>query len=31
VRTIGAWDRVYNPLMYRAYVAYLRLRGQTLG
>jgi lipid II:glycine glycyltransferase (peptidoglycan interpeptide bridge formation enzyme) len=31
VRTVGAWDRVYNPLMYRAYVAYLRLRGQTLG
>jgi len=27
VRTVGAWDRVYNPLLYRAYLAYLRRRG----
>jgi len=31
VRTVGAWDRVYNPVPYQAYVAFLRLRGQTLG
>ena len=22
VRTVGAWDRVYNPLLYQAYLAY---------
>jgi len=22
MRTVGAWDRVYNPLLYRAYLAY---------
>ncbi len=27
VRTVGAWDRVYSPLGYQAYLAYLRLRG----
>lgn len=27
VRTVGAWDRVYNPLLYRAYLLYLRQRG----
>ncbi len=27
VRTIGAWDRVYNPLLYQAYLLYLRRRG----
>ncbi len=26
VRTIGAWDRVYNPTLYRAYRAYVKLR-----
>jgi lipid II:glycine glycyltransferase (peptidoglycan interpeptide bridge formation enzyme) len=31
VRTIGAWDRVYNPLLYRAYLVYLNLRGANLG
>ena len=31
VRTVGAWDRVYHPVMYQAYVTYLRLRGQPLG
>ena len=25
VRTVGAWDRVYNPLLYAAYQAYLRM------
>ncbi len=27
VRTVGAWDRVYNPLLYQAYLLYLRWRG----
>ena len=31
VRTIGAWDRVYNPPLYMAYMTVLRLRGQSLG
>jgi peptidoglycan pentaglycine glycine transferase (the first glycine) len=26
VRSVGAWDRVYNPLLYQAYLGYLRLR-----
>jgi len=30
VRTVGAWDKVYNPLLYRAYLLYLRLRRTTL-
>lgn len=30
-RTLGAWDKVYNPLMYQAYLLYLRLRRQPLG
>jgi lipid II:glycine glycyltransferase (peptidoglycan interpeptide bridge formation enzyme) len=25
VRTVGAWDRVYNPLLYAAYQAYVRI------
>jgi lipid II:glycine glycyltransferase (peptidoglycan interpeptide bridge formation enzyme) len=25
-RTVGAWDRVYNPALYRAYLAYSRVR-----
>ena len=25
VRTIGAWDRVYNPMLYGAYQGYLKL------
>jgi lipid II:glycine glycyltransferase (peptidoglycan interpeptide bridge formation enzyme) len=29
-RTVGAWDKVYNPLLYRAYLLYLRLRRATL-
>jgi lipid II:glycine glycyltransferase (peptidoglycan interpeptide bridge formation enzyme) len=31
VRSAGAWDRVYNPLLYRAYLAYVQARGQRLG
>lgn len=31
VRTVGAWDRVYNPLLYRAYLFYLQRRGLSLG
>ncbi len=31
VRTVGAWDRVYNPLLYQAYLLYLRRRGLSLG
>ena len=31
VRTIGAWDKVYNPALYRAYLLYLRARGISLG
>src|SRR5574341_2020757 len=30
VRTVGAWDRGYNPVLYRAYVMYLRMRRQTM-
>jgi lipid II:glycine glycyltransferase (peptidoglycan interpeptide bridge formation enzyme) len=26
MRTIGAWDRVYNPMLYWAYRAYVKLR-----
>ncbi len=29
VRTAGAWDRVYNPLLYAAYLAAVRLRRKT--
>ena len=29
VRTVGAWDRVYNPVLYQAYLAYLQLRRKT--
>jgi lipid II:glycine glycyltransferase (peptidoglycan interpeptide bridge formation enzyme) len=29
-RTVGAWDRVYQPALYQAYLAYLRLRGHGL-
>jgi lipid II:glycine glycyltransferase (peptidoglycan interpeptide bridge formation enzyme) len=31
VRTVGAWDRVYNPWLYQLYLAYLRRRGVSLG
>jgi peptidoglycan pentaglycine glycine transferase (the first glycine) len=31
VRSLGAWDRVYQPLAYRAYLAYVRARGLALG
>lgn len=31
VRTLGAWDRVYRPALYLAYVLYLRVRGVSLG
>ncbi len=31
VRTVGAWDRVYNPAVYQAYVLYLKMRGLSLG
>lgn len=31
VRTIGAWDRVYNPLLYRLYMALVSRRGATDG
>ncbi len=31
VRTVGAWDRVYNRVMYRAYLAYLKMREVSLG
>jgi peptidoglycan pentaglycine glycine transferase (the first glycine) len=27
-RTVGAWDRVYNPLLYGAYQVYLRISGR---
>jgi peptidoglycan pentaglycine glycine transferase (the first glycine) len=27
-RTVGAWDRVYNPILYGVYQAYLRVRGR---
>lgn len=30
VRSIGAWDRVYHPPLYRAYQIYLRLRQASL-
>jgi lipid II:glycine glycyltransferase (peptidoglycan interpeptide bridge formation enzyme) len=30
-RTVGAWDRVYNPVLYRLYLAYARRRGAGLG
>jgi lipid II:glycine glycyltransferase (peptidoglycan interpeptide bridge formation enzyme) len=29
VRTIGAWDRVYQPALYQLYAAYTRMRGQS--
>jgi len=29
VRTVGAWDRVYNPVLYQAYLTYLRVRRTT--
>ena len=25
-RSVGAWDRVYNPVLYQAYIGYLKLR-----
>jgi peptidoglycan pentaglycine glycine transferase (the first glycine) len=28
-RSIGAWDRVYNPLLYRAYLFYARRRSEA--
>ena len=28
VRSIGAWDRVYNPIIYAAYSAVLNMRRQ---
>jgi lipid II:glycine glycyltransferase (peptidoglycan interpeptide bridge formation enzyme) len=31
VRTIGAWDRLYNPLLYRAYLLYIQQRSLGLG
>ncbi len=31
VRTVGAWDRVYRPLLYRAYLLYVQRRGLSLG
>lgn len=31
VRSVGAWDQVYNPALYQAYISYLRLRRQSLG
>jgi peptidoglycan pentaglycine glycine transferase (the first glycine) len=31
VRTLGAWDRVYSPIGYQAYLAYMQLRGASLG
>ena len=30
VRTVGAWDRVYSPIGYQAYLAYMRMRGGTV-
>ena len=30
-RSTGAWDRVYQPMPYRAYLAYVRARGLALG
>jgi len=30
-RTLGAWDRVYNPVMYQVYRVYVRWRKQSLG
>jgi lipid II:glycine glycyltransferase (peptidoglycan interpeptide bridge formation enzyme) len=29
VRTVGAWDRVYNPALYQACVTYLQIRWKT--
>lgn len=31
VRSVGAWDRVYNPLLYAAYRLYLRARAGSAG
>jgi len=31
VRTLGAWDRVYSPIGYRMYLAYMQLRGASFG
>jgi lipid II:glycine glycyltransferase (peptidoglycan interpeptide bridge formation enzyme) len=31
VRSVGAWDRVYNPALYAAYRLYLRVRSTALG
>jgi lipid II:glycine glycyltransferase (peptidoglycan interpeptide bridge formation enzyme) len=31
LRSVGAWDRVYHPLLYRAYHLALRLRRTGLG
>jgi lipid II:glycine glycyltransferase (peptidoglycan interpeptide bridge formation enzyme) len=30
-RSVGAWDRVYQPLAYRAYLGYVGARGLALG
>jgi len=29
VRTVGAWDRVYQPTLYQVYTTYMKLRGMT--
>lgn len=31
IRSVGAWDRVYNPVFYSLYVSYARRRGAALG
>ena len=31
VRTVGAWDRIYSPIGYQLYLAYLKLRGAAFG
>src|SRR6185503_7189711 len=31
VRSLGAWDRVYQHLAYRVYLGYVRARGLALG
>jgi lipid II:glycine glycyltransferase (peptidoglycan interpeptide bridge formation enzyme) len=30
VRTVGAWDKVFNPALYQAYLLYLRFRKTSL-
>jgi lipid II:glycine glycyltransferase (peptidoglycan interpeptide bridge formation enzyme) len=29
VRSLGAWDKVYNPLVYKAYQVYLKKRSKA--